>query len=98
MTFLWAFLVTSLVFSIVMMFKADNTRKNHRKIFDAIDDYGEKTNDHFNCIRLIDSMESCDRTLFRFWDWGYTRILPKEDFELIKPYIKEKHYACNSRR
>ena len=33
------------------------------------------------------------KTLFRFWDWGYKNILPKDKYELIKKYIhKEKHY------
>lgn len=90
MTFLLAFLVTSLVFSIVMMFKADNTRKNQIKILMAIDDYGAETGDFLNCIRLLNSMESFERTLFRIWDWGYENILPKEDFEWIKPYILEE--------
>lgn len=33
--------------------------------------------------------ESYDSTLFRFWDWSYKHILPKEKFEIIKPYIKK---------
>lgn len=35
-------------------------------------------------------MEYYGDTLKRFWDWGYTRILPPEKFELIKPYIEHK--------
>lgn len=35
-----------------------------------------------------DDMENYDRTLFRFWDWGYKHILPPEKFEIIKPYIE----------
>lgn len=34
-------------------------------------------------------LESYDATLFRFWDWGYKHILPKEKFEIIEPYIKK---------
>lgn len=34
-------------------------------------------------------METYDSTLWRLWDWGYTRILPKEKFELVKPYIRD---------
>ena len=26
--------------------------------------------------------ESYDSTLFRFWDWGYKRILPKEKYRI----------------
>lgn len=34
-------------------------------------------------------LESYDATLFRFWDWGYKRILPKEKYRIIEPYIKK---------
>ena len=40
-----------------------------------------------NSVRYSD-MEDVGKTLFRFWDWGFTRILPKDKFEMIKPYIK----------
>ena len=33
--------------------------------------------------------EPYDSTLFRFWDWGYKRILPKEKYRIIEPYIKK---------
>lgn len=35
-----------------------------------------------------DDMENYVVTLWRLWDWGYTRILPKDKFEIIKPYIE----------
>ena len=37
---------------------------------------------------IYDDMESYDQTLFRLWDFGYKRILPTEQFEKIKPYIR----------
>lgn len=36
-----------------------------------------------------DDIESYMATLFRLWDWGYTRLLPPEKYEIIKPYIEE---------
>lgn len=36
-----------------------------------------------------DDEESYDDTFKRWWDWGYTRILPPEKFEIIKPYIEK---------
>lgn len=30
-----------------------------------------------------------DKTLWRLWDWGYEHILPPEDLEKIRPFIKE---------
>ena len=32
-------------------------------------------------------MESYLKTVYRFWDWGYTRILPPDKFEKIQPYL-----------
>lgn len=40
-------------------------------------------------IVSYNDLESYDATLFRFWDWGYKHILPKEKFEIIEPYIKK---------
>lgn len=41
-------------------------------------------------LRLLNSMEDYEDTLFRLWDFGCKNILPKEAYEIIKPYIKEK--------
>lgn len=35
-----------------------------------------------------DRMEDYNKTLFRFWDWGYKRIVPKVTYNKIKDYIK----------
>lgn len=32
-------------------------------------------------------VEPYTKTLWRLWDWGYTRILPKEKFEIVKPFM-----------
>lgn len=37
----------------------------------------------------FDDIESYMATFTRLWDWGYTRILPPEKYEIIKPYIEE---------
>jgi hypothetical protein len=33
-------------------------------------------------------MESYNKTLYRLWDWGYKRIVPKEIYDRIKDYIE----------
>lgn len=38
---------------------------------------------------IHDDMEDYDQTLFRLLDFGYERILPPEQFEKIKPYIRK---------
>jgi hypothetical protein len=77
-----------------MSIKCDNTYKNHLIIANAIYlynkhliDTGEYTEK--NIVSYSD-MEDYDTTLCRVWDWGYTRILPPEKLELIKPFIKSK--------
>ena len=76
-------------FLILLMFKNCNTLNNTKKIINAIYKY------HIECVLhkiepIVDykDMESYEVTLFRIWDWGYKRILPKDKFEIIEPYIE----------
>lgn len=51
----------------------------------------EKQNDGYTLDDVevdFDDLEDIDRTIWRLWDWGYGRILPKEKLKIIKPYIK----------
>ena len=85
--FIFSFLVSALIYSVVMI-KSDITLKNQTKILNAIDAYAEEHNDYETAIRLLSHLEDFLKTLFRITDWGYKNILPKEDFEIIKPYIQ----------
>lgn len=92
MTIIQTMLCTILVFSIILLFKNENTYKNRGIINQAIHTFlMEKIKNH-TCknedFTLWDAVEPYEATMWRLWDWGYTRILPKEDFELIKPYIQ----------
>ena len=87
-TFLLAFFVTTLVYCILLMIKCDNAINNQIKILNAIDTYVDETGDYKNAMFILDHMESLSQTTWRIFDWGYKNILPKEDFEWIKPYIK----------
>lgn len=73
------------------MFVKNNITYHHRiKIIVAIFNYRlECTYTRTNKIVLVDysDMEKYNKTLTRLWDYGYTRILPKEKFEIIKPFI-----------
>lgn len=78
------------IFAILAWAKSENAYQNQMRILNAIRDYGSE------CIWTnkpilvdFDEMEPLERTFFRFWDWGCTRILPAEKFEIIKPYIKK---------
>lgn len=91
-----AIITVALVIVVILAFiigpKNDVTYKNHKIITDAIYDYHidmlmSKKYDQIDAVDYRD-METYNSTLFRLWDWGYTRILPKEKFEIVKPYIE----------
>ena len=81
------------LFSIIMIFKAIRTYKMHNIIDDAISFYNVRCIDN-NVTSLVDyeDAERFERTMLRLYDWGYKRILPKEKFEIIKPYIIERRW------
>lgn len=81
------------ILSILAFIKNDVTYRHHKMIGNAIYAYN---------MRMIlyggsgesqvgyDDMESYNETFLRFWDWGPTRILSPEKYEIIKPYIGEE--------
>ena len=84
--------VVFILFCIMLLIKNFVTLINHKIISDAIYEY------RCNAIEMgtykiakslvfYDDIENYYTTLFRLWDWGYTRILPPEKFEIIKPFI-----------
>ena len=92
--------VFSLVIILLAMFilviiaaKNHNTFKQRHIILGAIYTYCrdviDKENFEYREVVYFDDMEPYGKTLFRLYDWGCTRILPKDKYEIIKPYIKE---------
>lgn len=84
------FALLAIGFNVFLFVKNDNTFDQRDIIREAIYYYA------VTCIEFSEQpkvtytdMESYERTLFRLYDFGYTRILPAEKFEIIKPYIKE---------
>ncbi len=78
-----------MVLCIVMLIKNEVTYRQRIKILKAIEEYNNMCYEHEKISNVdYDDIEEYDSTFFRFWDWGYTRILPKDKFEIIKPYIK----------
>jgi hypothetical protein len=70
--------------------KNEVTYRNHSRILTAIRKSAYETGDVERANFLFPFIEPYYKTLFRFWDFGYENILPKEYFELIKPYIRRK--------
>lgn len=75
---------------LVMIVRNEVTYHNRELISNAIFKY------HCDCfekhrpilVTYLDR-ENYNATLFRIWDFGYTRILPKEKFEIIREFIEE---------
>ena len=79
-----------LVFAVFILIKNVNAYCNGIKIINGIYLYIEDCHMNNKIVPAVhyDDMEGHVKTLFRLWDWSYKRILPKEKFEIIKPYIK----------
>ena len=79
-----------MLFAALMLIKSEVTCKNHLIINYAIYLYSiDSIDKSFECEVDWDDMEGYEKTLWRLWDWGYTRILSPEKFEIIKPYIEK---------
>ena len=44
---------------------------------------------NFDATLSYDRLHEWSKIFWRLNDWGYENILPREEYELIKPYIKE---------
>lgn len=95
---LYVLVILIVLFCVLLMAKNDNAYKNRMKISQAIYDrqqalirkaYNYDDPEFFKIARLVNysDIECYFKTVFRLWDWGYTRILPEDKFKLIKPYI-----------
>lgn len=83
-----------------MWLKANNACRNQVLIATAIYLYQEdridkKDLDHVDDVRFED-IEEFEKTVYRMTDWGYKRILPKEKYELVKPFIARAKKECPS--
>lgn len=90
-----------LISNIIALIKNNFTYKNQSIILEAICKYELHLikEERYDEIRVsFKDMESYDATQRRWYDWGYTRILPSEKFELIKPFINTERRVDNEQR
>ena len=100
---IYKWLLVSLIISVAVVLliyifvsiRNDVAYRNRCKIIDAIYDYGIHLlidkDDQESLIKtklIYDKMESHNKTIMRFWDFGCKRILPKQEFDKIKDFIK----------
>lgn len=76
------------IFAIYMLHRNNIVYNNRLKIVQAIYDY-QMDMIRKSCVEEVDydDIESYDRTLWRLYDFGCENILPKEKYEIIKPYL-----------
>lgn len=68
--------------------KIVNSGLQHMKILDAIIDYKlECIMEGKPCFVEYDDRETMGETFWRLWDWSEKRILDKNKYQLVKPYI-----------
>lgn len=84
------FILILALYTLVLSVKSDVASRNRKIILNAIYKY------HIECIEkhryseiIVEyfDLEPYEKTVYRLWDWGYTRILPPDKFEVIKPYL-----------
>lgn len=71
---------------IIALWKIHVTERNRQRIINAIYQYRRET--IYGVSVNYDHMEDFYTTLFRIWDWGCKRIVPKEKYMAIEPYIE----------
>lgn len=82
-----------IVFGVVLFIRTNVAYRNQTIIGDAVLAYSIDmiNRDMFEAIEVrFRDIEPFERTMFRLWDFGYTRLLPPDKFEIIRPYIEEK--------
>ena len=80
-----------LVFALYMLIRTEVVFRNQVAVCNAVHEYHKSRFEQgdYDFERLWDHVEEFDHTLWRLWDWGCTRILPPDKFELIKPFFGE---------
>lgn len=91
----WGIIISGAIY---VALKAFRTSDLFDILRDAIYDYNVYliSNHNYNSGKRPDLMpylyqrdeKIFDKTLWRLWDWGYEHILPPEDLEKIRPFIK----------
>ena len=86
---IWAVYFLVIILCVFTVVRNNVTLSNRCKIDDAIYSYRcECRNKKVEPQVTYSDKEAYYITLQRIYDFGYTRILPKDKFEIIKPYFK----------
>ena len=94
-TLLMSIEIVVLGICVLGMIKNYVTSRQRLKILRAVRDYlidqikrGEEPDED-----MFERLESYQTTFLRYWDFGYKRILPPDDFKKIERYIGVNKYG-----
>lgn len=91
MIFLKWFLLFLALFVVLAKIKADITYENHCKVLRAIKGYRAACKiTNKQPLVDFDDMIDYEESAKQIFDWSCKNILPKEKFELIKPFMEEQ--------
>ena len=79
---------------LLVILRIINVNRNHEILFEALLRYRQHCQMTTTVPMVdyddLDDFWSIVRRFFRFWDWGYEHYLTPYQYQLIKPYIKDK--------
>lgn len=89
-TFIKWFVFFLILFAIIAIIKKEVTIKNHCKVCRAIQGYRAvcRSTNRKPVVSSEDMVEF-EKSAKRIFDWGCKNILPKDKFELIKPFLED---------
>lgn len=91
MTFIDVFI---LIVMVILLFKNNNTYKNHIILLNAIAEHNRAAilKDQYDKRISYACIESYCKTLFNLFDWGYKNLVPRDVYKRIEPFIDEDNW------
>lgn len=82
-----SFCIAQLIISLYLFAKSVNTGHQRMKIMNALFVYNVENLHSDEGSLLFTEMEPYISTLLRWWDWGCKRIVSRDVYSRIEPYI-----------
>ena len=84
--------ILGVIYCTIMLAKTEVTYRHLNMLLEATHAYNLDCIDRDaldEMLNYFDIFPTYDSVLYRYFDWGYENILPKEVMEKIRPFIKE---------
>lgn len=83
-----------LIAMVILLFKNNNTYKNHIILLNAIAEHNYAAILEDRCDKCIsyECIESYYKALFNLFDWGYKNLVPRDVYKRIDPFIDKENW------